>query len=102
MALGSGRSGEPGKHRPAVVISVDDILTGVEDELVVMVPVSSSRAHTPLRPRVTPGEGVDTTSVAICRGVRAVARSRLLERLGTLQPETMREIERGLGLILGL
>lgn len=102
VALGAGRAGEPGKHRPAVVVSVDDLLTGIDDELVIVVPVSSSLAHTPLRPHVSPGEGVDTESVAVCRGVRAVARGRLLERLGTLLPDTMQEIERGLGLILGI
>lgn len=102
VALGAGRAGEPGKHRPAVVVSVDDLLTGIDDELIIVVPVSSSLAHTPLRPHVSPGEGVDTESVALCRGVRAVARSRLLERLGTLLPDTTQEIERGLGLILGI
>ena len=102
VALGAARAGEPGKHRPAVIVSVDDLLAGVDDELVIVVPVSSSLTHTPLRPKVSPGEGVDTDSVAVCRGVRAVARSRLLEQLGTLMPETMHEIERGLALILAI
>lgn len=83
-------------------MSVDDILAGIDDELVVIVPVSSSLAHTPLRPRVSPEEGVDVDSVAVCRGVRAVSRSRLLERLGALTPATLAGIERSLGLILGL
>jgi PemK-like, MazF-like toxin of type II toxin-antitoxin system len=64
--------------------------------------VSSSRSGTPLRPHVAPAEGVDTASVAICRSIRAVARTRLLERLGTLAPDTMRQIERALALILGI
>jgi mRNA interferase MazF len=102
VALGAARSGEPGKHRPAVVVSVDEILTDIDDELVVVVPVSSSYSGSPLRPRVLPSEGVDTESVAICRGIRAVARSRLLERLGTLTPATIRQIERALALILGI
>jgi mRNA interferase MazF len=102
VALGAARSGEPGKHRPAVIVSVDEILTGIDDELVVVVPVSSSRATTPLRPYVSPAEGVDIPSVAVCRSVRAVARSRLLERLGPLAPDTMRQVERALALILGI
>ena len=102
VALGAGRTGEPGKHRPAVIVSVDEILAGVEDELVVVVPVSSSRSSTPLRPHVSTAEGVDTASVAVCRSVRAVARTRLLERLGTLAPATMLHIERALALILGI
>jgi mRNA interferase MazF len=102
VALGPSRAGEPGKHRPAVIVSVDDILTGIDDELIVVVPVSRSLAHNPLRPHISPTEGVDAESVAVCRGIRAVARNRLLERLGTLAPETMHEIESGLALILGI
>jgi mRNA interferase MazF len=102
VALGTARPGEPGKHRPAVIVSVDEILAGVGDELVVVVPVSSSRSSTPLRPVVSAEEGVDTPSVAVCRSVRAVARTRLLERLGALAPETMRHVERGLAMILGI
>jgi mRNA interferase MazF len=102
VALGAARSSEPGKHRPAVVVSVDEILAGIEDELVVVVPVSSSRAGSPLRPDVSPAEGVDTQSVAVCRGIRAVARTRLLERLGTVAPDTMHKIERALAVVLGI
>jgi mRNA interferase MazF len=102
VALGPARAGEPGKHRPAVIISVDDILTGIDDELIVVVPVSSSLTHNPLRPHISPAEGVDTESVAVCRSVRAVARTRLLERLGVLVPDTMRQIEYALALILGI
>jgi mRNA interferase MazF len=61
-----------------------------------------ARANTPLRPHVSPAEGVNTASVAVCRSIRAVARTRLLERLGTLTPDTMRQIERALALILGI
>ena len=102
VSLGAARAGEPGKHRPAVVVSVDELLTGIDDELVVVVPVSSSRSLTPLRPPVLPAEGVDTDSVAVCRSIRAVARTRLMERLGTITPGTMREIEDALALILGI
>jgi mRNA interferase MazF len=102
VALGAARAGKPGKHRPAVVVSVDEILAGVDDELVVVVPVSSSLAAHPLRPPVSPAEGVDATSVAVCRGIRAVAGTRLIDRLGTLAPGTMRQIESALALILGM
>jgi mRNA interferase MazF len=102
VALGAARAGEPGKHRPAVIVSVNEILAGVDDELVVVVPISGSRSSTPLRPIVSPDEGADTPSVAVCRGVRAVARTRLLERLGTLAPATMRQLEHALAMILGI
>jgi mRNA interferase MazF len=76
------RASEPGKHRLAIVVSVDDILTGIGDELIVVLPVSSSLSHSVLRPHV--------------------ARTRLLEPLGTLAADTMHQIERGLALILGI
>lgn len=102
VSLGAGRKGEPGKNRPAIVVSIDQILVGVEDELFVVVPVSSSRASSPLRPAVSPDEGIDTPSVAVCRGVRAVARTRLLRPIGKAGTETLREIERALAMILGI
>ena len=102
VALGAAHAGEPGKHRPAVIVSADELLAGIDTELVVVVPVSSSRSSTPLRPHVSPDEGVDAASVAVCRSIRAVARTRLLERLGTVSPDTMHQVERALALILGI
>ena len=77
VAFGAGRPGEPAKHRPAVIVSADELLTGDPDptELVVVIPVSSSRTPTSLRPPITPDEGVDTNSVAVCRAVRGIALS---------------------------
>jgi len=103
VALGAGRTGEPAKNRPAVVLSVDELNAGIaQDELVVVVPLSSSRAPSALRPEVAPSEGLDRASRAICRGVRAVARARLLRQVGVLTPETMEQVERSLASILGL
>jgi mRNA interferase MazF len=102
VALGAARPGESGKHRPAVVVSVDELLSGIDDELIVVVPVSSSLTHTPLRPHISHSEGVDIESVAVCRSIRAVAGSRLLQRLGALAPDTMRHVEGTLALILGI
>ena len=83
-------------------MSADEILAGVEDELIVVVPVWSSRTRTPLRPVISPGEGVDADSVAVCRGLRAVSRARLLQRLGAVNPETLHDIEDALVLVLAL
>lgn len=102
VALGAARQGEPGKHRPAIVVSVEELLAGLEDELVVVVPLSSSRAPSALRPRVSPEEGIDEPSAAICRGVRAVARKRLLRPIGGARPETLGEVVRALATILGI
>lgn len=102
VALGSGHKGEPGKNRPALVVSVDDVSVGTDDELFVVVPLSSSRAPSPLRPQVSPAEGIDRQSSAICRGVRAVTRTRLLRSIGQAEPGTLGEVERALATILGL
>jgi mRNA interferase MazF len=66
------------------------------------VPLSSSREPSALRPEVSPGEGIDQPSAAICRGIRAVARTRLLRPIGNAKPETLSEVEHALALILGI
>ncbi len=102
VSFGAARDGEPGKNRPAVVVSVDELSTSAPDDLVVVVPLSSTRAPSALRPEVPAGEGIDRASRAICRGIRSVACARLLRRLSTLTPDTLAEIDRALELILGL
>jgi mRNA interferase MazF len=102
VSLGAARAGEPGKTRPAVIVSVDELLSGDPDELVVVVPLSSSRAPSALRPEVARASGIDRPRRAICRGVRAVARSRLQRHAGAVAAETLAEIEEALALVLGL
>jgi mRNA interferase MazF len=100
-ALGAARKGEPGKTRPVVVVSVDEILVGASHELIAVVPLSSSLPPSALRPLLGPETGIDNQSAAICRAVRGVARSRLLRHLGAVEKRQMAEIERALGLVLG-
>lgn len=99
-SLGAARKGEPGKTRPVVVLSADEILAGADHELIVVVPLSSSLPPSALRPEIGPETGIDNPSAAICRGIRGVARSRLLRHLGAVPDEKMAEIERALGLVL--
>jgi mRNA interferase MazF len=102
VALGAARKGEPGKSRPALIVSVDDIVTGEQTELFVVVPLSSARAGSALRPSVPSAAGLDRPSVAVCRAVRAVSRMRLLRPLGTADAQTMRAVEEALAPVLGL
>jgi mRNA interferase MazF len=102
VSLGAARRGEPGKNRPAIVVSVDDLLAGAEHELIVVVPLSSSLSHSALRPRLGPESGIDADSVAIPRGIRGIARRRLLRRLGVTSAKTLAEIEDALATILVL
>ncbi len=101
-SLGAARPGEPGKNRPTIVVSDDQIIAGSPREPIVVVPLSSSFPPSALRPEVADGEGVGRPSRAICGAVRGVARSRLLRKLGALTPETLTEVERALALILSL
>lgn len=102
VSLGAARRGEPGKNRPAVVISADELLTGVDHELIVVVPLSSSRAPSKLRPPVSPTAGIEVESAAIPRAIRAVSRRRLLRRIGKLEPDALAATERALVTVLGL
>ncbi len=102
VSLGAARAGEPGKNRPAIIVSVDELLAGAADELVVVVPVSASRTSSALRPPVGTHEGLDRASVAVPRAVRAVTRARLLRRIGSVNAETFSAVESALKLILGL
>jgi mRNA interferase MazF len=102
VSLGAARPGEPGKNRPAVVISANELVTGVEDEQIVVVPLSSSRAPSRLRPPVSPATGIDEESAAIPRAIRSVSRRRLLRRIGALDQDTLAAVERALATVLVL
>jgi mRNA interferase MazF len=101
-SLGAARKGEPGKNRPTVIVSVEDLLTGSQDDLIVVVPLSTSRSLSALRPPVPSAAGIDADSAAIPRAVRAVARRRLLRRIGSVDGETLKQIESALATVLGL
>lgn len=101
VSFGTAKKGEPGKNRPAVVVSADELVTGDDDELIVVVPLSSSRAGSHLRPDVSPSEGVEAPSVAICRGIRGVARKRLLRPIGKTEPDTLAAVDEALAVVLG-
>lgn len=100
VALGAGSSGEPGKTRPAVVISSDRLLTGEADDLIIVVPISSSSAPSPLRIELTQVTELERPSRAICRAMRSVVASRLVRFIGRVDERTMLEIEQAIALIL--
>lgn len=101
-SLGASKRGEPGKNRPALVLSADELLTGEDHELIVVVPLSASLPRSALRPRLGPEAGIDAESAAIPRAIRGVSRRRLLRRLGEAKPATMVEVERAIATLLDL
>jgi mRNA interferase MazF len=63
-----------------------------------------SRARARLRRsgHASPAGGVDGESAAICRGVRAIPRSRFLRRVGEAKPASLEAVEQALAMIIGL
>jgi mRNA interferase MazF len=93
---------EQAGSRPALVISVDAFNHGAAD-LVVVLPVTSVGKGIPFHVRVSPPEGgVRQPSFIKCEDVRSVSRSRLRERWGTVEPQTMAVVEDRLRILMGL
>lgn len=87
---------EVGKTRPAVVIQND--LANRSSQTVTIMPVSSSIERVfPFQVRIPAGEGgLTRESKVLCEQIRTVSRQRLLQRLGQLSEERLREIRTAL------
>jgi mRNA interferase MazF len=83
---------EIGKTRPAIVIQND--LANRSSPTVTVVPISSTTERVfPFQIRIPAGEGgLSRESKALCEQVRTVARERLVQCLGQLSAERMKEI----------
>ncbi|MDR0960237.1 MAG: type II toxin-antitoxin system PemK/MazF family toxin [Propionibacteriaceae bacterium] len=99
--LGSARDGELGKNRPVVVLSIDKIATGEPDELVIVVPVTSSPRSGGFKISLGEGERLSVPSVALSRSIRAIARSRLLEPLGRVSELTLFDLTSQVAYLIG-
>jgi len=102
--FGAARIGEPGKTRPAIVLSSSDQMTGSVYDLVVVVPISSTIVPSAVRPQVvaTPGTGLMTDSVAVVRAIRGMSPARLITRLGEVTPATLHEVQEVLKAVVDL
>jgi mRNA interferase MazF len=86
------RGREQAGRRPVVVISVDQLGTGPSG-LAIVVPLTTTPQHNPIRPRIDPpGGGLRERSWALPDMVRSVDRSRLVDRWGRLPPATVDQI----------
>jgi mRNA interferase MazF len=94
------RGREQAGHRPAVVVSVDQ-LGGGPSELAIVVPLTradhAQRLHVPIDP---PSGGLRQRSYAMPEMVRSVSRERLVERWGVLDDATLTEIARRVRLLV--
>jgi mRNA interferase MazF len=101
-AFGASKSGEPGKTRPAVVLSPAGLTADSPRGLVVVVPLSSSVDPSALRPVVSDGGGIDTNSRAVPMAIRGMARARLLKRIGSVSAGELAAIGSAVSVSLGL
>ncbi len=86
------------KKRPCVLVGANPINKG--RRTVVVVPLSTSPTA---RPPITINvEALGRQSVAVCDQIRAVVKSRLINRAGKLSREDMASIENGLRQVLVL
>lgn len=94
--------GEIQKHRPAVVVSSNPFNAAAS--IVVICPITDATGKTsPIHIAVLRGEGgLQKDSVVHCGQLRAVDASRFDNKLGNLPAEKMREIDKGLKLVLSL
>jgi len=90
--LGAARPGELGKTRPVVIVSADRQEPTSSVDLLIVVPFSASRVPSLARPKAKAGSGLEWDSVAVCRAVTSVARSRLVKHLGQLPDQVMAQV----------
>lgn len=90
--------------RPGVIVSRNAI--NQYSPVVVICPLTSARLLTRLYPSdvlvQAPEGGLQVDSVVLTLQVRAVAKSRLQQRLGQLEPDTMAQVDRALKITLDL
>lgn len=97
---GSERAGV----RPIVIVSRDAINNA--SNVIVAVPCTTHRPNRRLYPSqamiYAPDGGFDVDSVALGEQVRALAKTRLIRRRGSVAPSTLRRIERALLIAMDL
>jgi mRNA interferase MazF len=92
------------KTRPALIIQ-NDVRNRVTD-LTIVAPITST-VRLPLNPvqvllQSRASTGLSTTSVALLSQIRAIDRMRLLRYLGSVDAETMSEVDEAIQISLGL
>lgn len=87
---------EVGKTRPAVVLQNE--LANRTSPTVTVLPLSSKVDRVfPFQVLIPAGEGgLEHDSKALCEQIRTLSRRRLLQRLGSLSPERLKEIRNAL------
>lgn len=90
------------KTRPALILQNN--IGNQHSPLTIVAAITSNiRRRGPIYVIVkTPGGGLTIKSTILLNQIRSIDRRRLVKRLGTLKPETMRAVDRALQISLGL
>jgi len=90
------------KTRPAVIIQND--VGNQYSPVTIIAPITSGEETVyPVEVLVeAPEGGLSNNSLVLLNQIRAVDKRRLVKRLGTLKPETLRQVDRAITISLGL
>ena len=100
--LNPTRGREQHGMRPALVVSTDGFNHG-RANLVVVVPLTTTRRGIPLHVQIDPPDGgVRETSYAMCEAVRSISTDRLQRAWGTVELDTLALVEDRLRVVLEL
>ncbi len=104
LRLDPTEGSEQAGTRPALVVSRDAL--NQASPVIVVCPLTDASHVSRLYPSdvrvAAPQGGLTRDSVVLTSQVRAVAKTRLLRRLGNLPPDTMRQVEQALKMTLDL
>jgi len=100
--LNPTRGHEQAGARPALVVSADNFNHG-RANLVIVVPLTTTRRGVPLHVQIDPPEGgVRETSYAMCEAIRSISTDRLDRQLGTVGPDTLALADDRIRIVLDL
>jgi mRNA interferase MazF len=101
-SIGPTKGREQSGLRPVMVIS-DDYFNNGPAGLVVTLPLTTKDRKIVSHVHVKPPEGgLKKKSFIMCEQIRCISRNRLVRPLGKVKPETTREVEGMIKLILSL
>ncbi len=93
---------EQAGRRPGLIISAN-LLNESQAELVIAIPLTTTRRRIRSHVQVDPPEGgLRRTSYIMCENLRTVSKQRLLRRFGDVRPVTLHEVEDRLRILLVL
>lgn len=94
---------EQGGYRPVVVIQNDTGNLHAPTVIVVPLTGSAQKPDLPTHVRIQAGQaGLWRDSTALCEQLRTLEKTRLRRRLGTLEPEALRQIDSALRVSLDI